>query len=115
MWRDSPAAPGKTGWGAVADGPLHKADGQAALYDVRMQRSGELRVSQRGQMSLPAPARHRWGLESGGEVGYVDLGDAIVLLPGGVTALRRQLFDAVSEDDWRQARAGFDDPDLATE
>jgi len=82
---------------------------------VRMQRSGELRVSQRGQMSLPAPARHRWGLESGGEVGYVDLGDAIVLLPGGVTALRRQLFDAVSEDDWRQARAGFDDPDLATE
>jgi len=72
-------------------------------------------VSQRGQMSLPAPARHRWGLDGGGEVGYLDLGDAIVLLPGGVMALRRQLFNAVSDDDWRQARAGFDDPDLATE
>jgi len=80
-----------------------------------MQRSGELRVSQRGQMSLPAPARHRWGLDSGGEVGYLDLGDAIVLLPGGVMALRRQLFNAVSDDDWLHARAGFDDPDLATE
>lgn len=80
-----------------------------------MQGSGELRVSHRGQMSLPAPARHRWGLESGGEIGYLDLGDAIVLVPGGMTALRRQLFEAVSDDDWRHARAGFDDPDLATE
>jgi len=53
-----------------------------------MEHSGELRVSQRGQMSLPAPARHRWGLDDGGEVGYVDLGDAIVLIPGGVEHAR---------------------------
>ena len=80
-----------------------------------MQKAGELRISHRGQMSLPAAARHRWGLDGGGEVGYLDLGDAIVLLPGSVTELRRQLLDAVTEEDWQRARAGFDDPDLATE
>ena len=35
-------------------------------------------------MSLPASARHRWGLEHGGEVGYLDIGEAIVLVPGGL-------------------------------
>ncbi len=80
-----------------------------------MERSGDLRVSHRGQMSLPAAARRRWGLEGGGEVGYLDLGDAVVLVPGGVTALRRHLLEAVTEDDWREARVGFGDADLATE
>jgi hypothetical protein len=54
-------------------------------------------------------------LDDGGEVGYLDLGDAIVLVPGGVAALRRQLLGSVTDDDWARARAGFDDPDLATE
>ena len=80
-----------------------------------MQRSGDLRVSQRGQMSLPASARHRWGLDAGGEVGYLDLGDAIVLVPGGVEALRGRLLGSVTDHDWRDARAGFGDADLATE
>ena len=72
-------------------------------------------MSQRGQMSLPALARHRWGLEAGGEVGYLDLGDAVILVPGGVGALRRHLLSSLSDDDWQQARSGFDDPDLASE
>ena len=80
-----------------------------------MSQAGELRVSQRGQMSLPASTRRRWGLDKGGEVGYLDLGDAVLIIPGGVTALRRQLVDAVTEDDWANARAGFGDDDLATE
>jgi len=66
-------------------------------------------------MSLPASARHRWGLEHGGEVGYLDIGEAIVLVPGGLGALRRALLGAVTAGDWAEARAGFGDADLATE
>lgn len=77
--------------------------------------SGELRVSGRGQMSLPAAARNRWGMAAGGRVGYVDLGDAVVLLPGGVEDMRRELLDGITEADWVDARAGFGDPDLADE
>jgi AbrB family looped-hinge helix DNA binding protein len=80
-----------------------------------MSSTGELRVSARGQMSLPASARHRWGLDEGGEVGFLDVGDAVVIVPGGIEPLRRAVLDAVTEDDWRQARAGFGDSDLASE
>lgn len=64
-------------------------------------------------MSLPASARHRWGLDEGGDVGYLDLGDAVVLVPGGVDQLRAALLDAVSDEVWESARNGFADPDLA--
>lgn len=30
-------------------------------------------------MSWHATTRHRWGLDEGGEVGYLDVGDAIVM------------------------------------
>ncbi len=76
---------------------------------------GDLRVSSRGQMSLPAKARHRWGLEEGGDVGYVDVGDAIVIVPGGVERLRNEMLAQLTDEDWEQARAGFGDPDMATE
>jgi hypothetical protein len=66
-------------------------------------------------MSLPAAARHRWRLDDGGEVGFLDLGDAVVIVPGGVQRLRRVLLDAVTDDDWQQASEGFGDPDLANE
>jgi hypothetical protein len=66
-------------------------------------------------MSLPASTRHRWGLDQGGEIGYVDLGDVIVLVPGGLDALRRQLLASVTDADWDEARLGFGDVDLATE
>jgi hypothetical protein len=66
-------------------------------------------------MSLPATARHRWGLDDGGEVGYLDVGDAIVIVPGGIDQLRAALLDAVGDADWDEARAGFGDPDLVTE
>jgi bifunctional DNA-binding transcriptional regulator/antitoxin component of YhaV-PrlF toxin-antitoxin module len=80
-----------------------------------MSTTGDLKVSSRGQMSLPAPTRHRWGLDEGGQVGYLDVGDAIVLVPGGVDGLRSALLDAVAEADWEAARAGFGDPELANE
>lgn len=66
-------------------------------------------------MSLPASARHRWGLNDGGNVGYLDLGDALVLIPGGVKELRSSLLDAVGDEVWDAARQGFGDPDLANE
>lgn len=80
-----------------------------------MSASGDLRVSARGQMSLPAGARHRWGLDDGGQVAYLDVGDAILIVPGGVNQLRYLLLNAVSDVDWDAARAGFGDPDLANE
>jgi len=80
-----------------------------------MASSGDLRVSSRGQMSLPAAARRRWRLGRGGEVGYLDLGDAVIIVPGGVRRLRRQLLEAVTADEWEQAAEGFGDPDLANE
>lgn len=66
-------------------------------------------------MSLPASARHRWGLDDGGEVGYLDIGDAVILIPGGVNRLRRQLLEAVTQHDWDRARSGFGDRDLTSE
>lgn len=66
-------------------------------------------------MSLPAQARRRWGLDDGGDVGFIDLGDAVLLVPGGVGGLQRELFAAITEADWAEARSGFGDPDLATQ
>ena len=81
--------------------------GTAATVDVR--------VSKRGQMSLPAAARHRWGLTDGGTVGCLYLGDGMLLIPKNLDTFRRELLEAVSEADWDEARTGFGDPDLATE
>ncbi|MDE0162973.1 MAG: hypothetical protein OXL98_14695 [Acidimicrobiaceae bacterium] len=66
-------------------------------------------------MSLPPAARRRWGLQDGGDVAYLDLGDAVVLARGDIASLRRRLLESLGEDDWAAARAGFGDPELATE
>lgn len=76
---------------------------------------GEVRVTERGQMSLPAQARHRWGLGEGGEVGWVDLGDMLMLVPGGAAGARAAVLDRLTDDDWAAAAAGFGDPDLANQ
>lgn len=75
--------------------------------------SGNLRVSSRGQMSLPSAARHRWGLDGGGEVAYLDLGDSVLIVRGGRESLWGQLLDGVTEEIRAEARRGFGDPDLA--
>jgi bifunctional DNA-binding transcriptional regulator/antitoxin component of YhaV-PrlF toxin-antitoxin module len=80
-----------------------------------MTNTGDVRVSRRGQMSLPASARHRWGLDDGGEVGYLDIGDAVILVPGGVERFRRQVLEGISQADWDLARTGFGDRELANE
>jgi bifunctional DNA-binding transcriptional regulator/antitoxin component of YhaV-PrlF toxin-antitoxin module len=95
---------------------FYKALFYDALYTLNaMSTTGDLRVSQRGQMSLPASARHRWGLDEDGELGYLDVGEVLILVPGGVERLRQQLLDGVSTEDWERARSGFGDRDLANE
>jgi AbrB family looped-hinge helix DNA binding protein len=74
--------------------------------------AAEFLVSKNGQMSVPAPVRHRWGLDNGGRVTVIDLGDAVVLMPQG--ARERILADALSADEHRVFVESLDDPDLAT-
>ena len=74
--------------------------------------SSEFLVSTSGQMSVPAAVRHRWGLDHGGRVTVIDLGDAVVLLPPG--ARQSLLSSALSSEDHLAFVAGLDDPDLAT-
>ena len=72
----------------------------------------EFLVSTSGQMSVPAPVRHRWGLDHGGRVTVVDLGDAVILLPpGGRAELLRA---ALSAEDHLAFVPCLGDPDLAT-
>jgi bifunctional DNA-binding transcriptional regulator/antitoxin component of YhaV-PrlF toxin-antitoxin module len=70
------------------------------------------KVSRRGQTSLPAPLRHRWGIEAGGEVGFIDLGDAALIVPGGVEVARRELRRVLS-DRYEVGLVAIGDPDLA--
>lgn len=70
------------------------------------------RVSHRGQTSLPADLRHRWGIEAGGEIGFIDLGDAALVVPGGVAAARHEL-RRVLRDRYEIGVTAVDDPDLA--
>ncbi|MGH9186124.1 MAG: AbrB/MazE/SpoVT family DNA-binding domain-containing protein [Acidimicrobiales bacterium] len=74
------------------------------------------RVSERGQMALPAEARRRWNLTNGGSVEVADLGDALVIVPAGRGGLRAMLGDAVTEAGGYQDLAGrvaSEEPDLA--
>lgn len=69
-------------------------------------------MSHRGQTSLPAELRHRWGIDRGGEVGFIDLGDAALIVPGGVDAARREL-RRVLADRYELGLSAIVDPELA--
>lgn len=66
-------------------------------------------------MSLRSSARHRWGLDEGGDVGFLDLGDAVLIVPGGPEAMRQRVLEAITDEIWALARTGFGDDELATE
>lgn len=72
----------------------------------------EFLVSSSGQMSVPAAVRRRWGLDDGGRVTIVDLGDAVVLPPPG--GRQRILAQALTAEQHREIVASLDDPDVAT-
>ncbi len=74
------------------------------------------RVSDRGQMALPAEARRRWDLVDGGAVEIADLGDALVIVPAGRGGLRALVRDAIDEAGGYEALASAvaeQDPDLS--
>ena len=50
-----------------------------------MSASTNARVSHRGQTSLPADLRRRWGIDQRGEIGSIDLGDAALIVSGGIS------------------------------
>jgi len=61
---------------------------------------------------ISSTVRHRWGLDQGGRVTVIDLGDAVVLLPAG--ARQRLLASALSAEDHARFVSTLEDPDLAT-
>lgn len=74
------------------------------------------RVSDRGQMALPAEARRRWNLTEGGAVEVADLGDALIIVPAGRGGLRGLLRAAIDEAGGYASlatRVAEEDPDLA--
>jgi AbrB family looped-hinge helix DNA binding protein len=76
----------------------------------------EFRVSDRGQMALPAEARRRWNLGEGGSVEVADLGDALLIVPAGRGGLRGLLRNAISEaGGYAQlaAQVAADEPELS--
>ena len=76
----------------------------------------EFRVSDRGQMALPAEARRRWGLVDGGVVEIADLGDALLIVPAGHGGLRAMLRNSIAEaGGYAELAAGVasEEPDLA--
>jgi bifunctional DNA-binding transcriptional regulator/antitoxin component of YhaV-PrlF toxin-antitoxin module len=70
-------------------------------------------VSNRGQTNLPAALRHRWGIDHGGEVAFVDLGDAALILPGGLDAARLELRRVLLDGAYEAGLRSIADPDLA--
>ena len=72
----------------------------------------DAKVSNRGQTSLPAELRHRWGIDEGGDVGFIDLGDAALIVPGGVAVARSEL-RRVLRDRYSAGVDALNDPDLA--
>ena len=67
-------------------------------------------------MALPAEARRRWGMSEGGTVEVADLGDAMLIVPGGRGGLRgmvSQAIDAAGGYAELARRVALDDPDLA--
>ena len=91
-------------------------DDLVALQDDRTRVLGAFKVSARGQLSLPADVRRRWGIEAGGSVEIVDLGDSVMLIPGGDGALWRMIRAAIPPEAYKEItdEIGREDPDLAT-
>lgn len=82
------------------------------FYNASVSATGNAKVSHRGQTSLPAELRRRWGISEGSEVGFIDLGDAALIVPGGVGAARAEL-RRVLDERYEVGLSSMDDPDLA--
>ena len=63
---------------------------------------------------MPAHLRRRWGIDQGGEVGFIDLGGSALIVPGGIAAARAEL-RRVLRDRFDVGLATIEDPDLTDE
>jgi bifunctional DNA-binding transcriptional regulator/antitoxin component of YhaV-PrlF toxin-antitoxin module len=70
------------------------------------------KISHRGQTSLPAELRHRWGIEGGGEVTFIDLGDSALIFPGGTDEAKAELRRVLGER-YEAGLGEIDEADLA--
>lgn len=77
-----------------------------------MARASVAKVSHRGQTNVPAELRRRWGIDDGGDLGFIDLGGAALVVPGGIDGARRELRRVLSER-YDAAVDTLTDPDLA--
>lgn len=77
----------------------------------RMRPTKDCKVSRGGRVTVPAEVRRRWGLADGGEVGFIDVGDVAVIVPGGVAAARAEL-RRVLDDRYEAGLAAIDEADL---
>lgn len=80
-------------------------------YNAGVTATTDVKVSHRGQASLPAELRHRWGIAEGGSVGVIDLGTAALVVPGGVAAARRELHHTLAH--WYESGVAALDAELA--
>ncbi len=74
------------------------------------------RVSDRGQMALPAETRRRWHLTEGGAVEIADLGHALIIVPagrGGLRSIVRAAIDDAGGYESLAAAVGDAEPELA--
>jgi bifunctional DNA-binding transcriptional regulator/antitoxin component of YhaV-PrlF toxin-antitoxin module len=83
-----------------------------SCYNAPVSATTTAKVSHRGQTNLPSELRHRWGIQAGGEVGIVDLGDAALIVPGGIEAARQELRRVLRER-YEAGLAVIEDRDLA--
>ncbi|GAC1517975.1 MAG: hypothetical protein NVS1B12_07910 [Acidimicrobiales bacterium] len=78
--------------------------------EAMMANAETFKVSASGQMSLPAAVRHRWKLDSGGNVEVIDLGFGVLTVPAGEAG--RLLDRLLPADAHYAAVAAESDPDL---
>jgi bifunctional DNA-binding transcriptional regulator/antitoxin component of YhaV-PrlF toxin-antitoxin module len=83
------------------------------MYNADVAHVVTAKVSQRGQTSLPAELRHRWGIGEGGAVAFIDLGDAALVLPGGIEGAKAEVRRVLALGAYQAGLAAVDDPDLA--
>jgi AbrB family looped-hinge helix DNA binding protein len=103
----------KADWSDRYKAVLYRHLVSSIIADVSI---AEFRVSDRGQMALPAEARRRWNIAEGGSVEVADLGDALLIVPAGRGGLRSMLRDAINEAGGYSrlaAQVAAEDPDLA--
>jgi hypothetical protein len=56
--------------------------------------------------------RRRWGIEDGGEIAFIDLGDVALIVPGGLQSARAELRRVLRER-YGEGVAALHDTDLA--